>query len=267
MKRCEKPDQNAKAAPEDRIAEAELWRRSAQATAGEINARIQDLAVKNTPNLRAIRRRYSRLLGGADASLVLAIARELLGRYAWRSVAYEMILHHADALRRIGEPELEEFGRGIDSWWSVDSFARTLAGPAWRQGYVGDQLMLRWVRSGDRWWRRAALVSTVALNVRSQGGQGDTARTLRICRPLIDDRDEMVVKAMSWALRELVVHDSRAVEEFLGKYVDRLAPRVLREVSAKLETGLKNPRRGGGQTRRANPGSARRPMRSRTAGA
>jgi len=235
--------------------EEELSRRSPAAIAAEINARIQDLAVKNTPNLRAIRRQYSRSLGEASVSLVLAIARELLGRYGWRSVAYELILHHQNALQWIGEPELEEFGRGIDSWWSVDSFARTLAGPAWRQGSVGDELILRWARSSGRWWRRAALVSTVALNVRSEGGAGDVARTLRVCRQLVDDRDEMVVKAMSWALRELVVHDSKAVREFLGKYADRLAPRVMREVRNKLETGLKNPRLAVGQTRRSNPRS------------
>jgi len=233
--------------------EKELWRRSPPAIAAEINARIQDLTVKNTPNLRAIRRRYSRLLGEANASLVLAIARELLDRYGWRSVAYELIFHHQNALQWVGEPELEEFGRGIDTWWSVDSFARTLSGPAWRQGSVGDELMLRWARSGDRWWRRAALVSTVALNVRSEGGAGDAARTLRVCRQLVDDRDEMVVKAMSWALRELVVHDSKAVRVFLGEYGDRLAPRVMREVRNKLETGLKNPRPGVAQTRRSNP--------------
>lgn len=227
-------------------------RRSPAAIAAEINARIQDLKIRNTPNLRAIRRRYSCLLVEANAGLVLGIATELLDRYGWRSVAYELILHHRDALLRMGESELEEFGRGIDSWWSVDAFARTLSGPAWRQGSVRDDLMLQWARSGDRWWRRAALVSTVALNVRSEGGAGDVARTLRVCGQLVDDRDEMVVKAMSWALRELVVHDSMAVREFLEKYADRLAPRVMREVINKLETGLKNPRLGTAQTRRSD---------------
>ena len=226
--------------------EEKLSRRSPEAIAAEIDARIQGLAVRNTPNVRAIRRRYSHSLGEANASLVLAIAKELLNRYGCRGVACELILHHQDALDRIREPDLEGFGRGIDSWWSVDCFARTLSGPAWRQGSVGDELMLRWARSGDRWWRRAALVSTVALNVRSEGGQGDAARTLRVCRQLVDDRDEMVFKAMSWALRELVVHDSKAVRVFLGKYADRLAPRVMREVRNKLETGLKTPRRGVG---------------------
>ena len=51
----------------------------------------------------------------------------------------------------------------------------------------------------------------------------------------------MVVKAMSWALRELVVHDADAVDQFLNEYKGALAARVQREVRNKLRTGLKNP--------------------------
>jgi 3-methyladenine DNA glycosylase AlkD len=86
------------------------------------------------------------------------------------------------------------------------------------------------------------LVSTVALNVRSHGGQGDVPRTLAVCRLLVDARDDMVVKALSWALRELVVHDPEAVRGFLEEYGERLAARVKREVRNKLATGLKNPK-------------------------
>jgi 3-methyladenine DNA glycosylase AlkD len=57
----------------------------------------------------------------------------------------------------------------------------------------------------------------------------------------VDDRDDMVVKAMSWALRELVAHDPDAVRAFLSAHDDVLAARVKREVTNKLETGLKNP--------------------------
>jgi hypothetical protein len=53
----------------------------------------------------------------------------------------------------------------------------------------------------------------------------------------------MVVKAMSWALRGLVVHDPEAVRQFIGEHEDVLAARVKREVRNKLATGLKNPRR------------------------
>jgi len=53
----------------------------------------------------------------------------------------------------------------------------------------------------------------------------------------------MVVKAMSWALRVLSQRDQKSVREFLNEHRDLIAPRVIREVSNKLSTGLKNPRR------------------------
>lgn len=217
----------------------------AGAIAARMDAEIRALPVRNTPNVRAIRQRYSRALKEAAAPLVLGVARELVERYGYRGVAYELVQHHRQAFRSVGEAELEELGRGIDSWWSVDSFARSLSGPAWRDGQVPDELIHRWARWEDRWWRRAALVSTVALNVRSHGGTGDVPRTLAVCQRLVDDHDDMVVKAMSWALRELVVHDPDAVRRFLAQYGDRLAARVRREVHNKLTTGLKNPERQG----------------------
>jgi 3-methyladenine DNA glycosylase AlkD len=59
---------------------------------------------------------------------------------------------------------------------------------------------------------------------------------------LVDDHEDMVVKALSWALRELVAHDPEAVRAFLGAHEEVLAARVRREVTNKLTTGLKNPR-------------------------
>ncbi len=215
-------------------------------TAAAIDAEIRALPVQNTPNVRAIRRKYSRELKRADPQFVLDLVRELVDNYAYRGPAYELIQAHRAAFRSLGEAELQGLGRGINSWWSVDSFARTLAGPAWRAGQVPDRLIYEWALSEDRWWRRAALVSTVALNLRSQGGQGDVPRTLAVCRLLADDHDDMVVKALSWALRALVVPDPQAVHAFLAEHDAVLAARVKREVKSKLDTGLKNPRRQSG---------------------
>ncbi|MFN2227339.1 MAG: DNA alkylation repair protein [Anaerolineae bacterium] len=211
--------------------------------ARDIAAEISALPMRNTPNVRAVRRRYSRDLKAADAAFILDLARELLQRYDRRWVAYELIAAHPGAFRRLDAARLEALGQGIDSWGAVDSFARTLSGPAWRDGLIADDVIHRWARSDDRWWRRAALVSTVALNVRSHGGTGDVPRTLAVCGLLAGDPDDMVVKALSWALRELVVHDPEAVQAFLDERNDLLAARVKREVGNKLATGLKNLRR------------------------
>ena len=214
--------------------------------AGEIVDRIAALPSRATGPVRELRREYSRRLAPAAPALVLDVARRLLEEpeFTPRFVAYELIAHHRGALGSLGPAELVEFGRGLDSWYAVDTFAPYLAGPAWRQGQVPDSLIHEWAHSPDRWWRRAALVSTVALNTRARGGRGDTARTLTVCRLLVADRDDMVVKALSWALRELVVHDPAAVRAFLAEHGGTLAARVRREVRNVLATGLKNPRRG-----------------------
>ena len=53
----------------------------------------------------------------------------------------------------------------------------------------------------------------------------------------------MVVKALSWALRELGKKHPEKARKFLADHRRDLAARVIREVENKLTTGLKNPRR------------------------
>jgi 3-methyladenine DNA glycosylase AlkD len=209
--------------------------------AAEINAGLQSLAVQDTSSVRAVRRAWSRTLRQEPGQFVLSVAVTLRQRYGYRFVPYELIANHPGAYGMLTKARLEALGRGFNGWSAVDTFARTLAGPAWRDRLIADTVILGWSRSPQWWWRRAALVSTVALNVRSRGGQGDVRRTLRVCRLLVDDHNEMVEKALSWALRELIVHDRRAVEAFLEANEARLASRVKREVSNKIRTGLKTP--------------------------
>ncbi len=216
------------------------WQEASPAElAAKFDVEHQALAVHVTETERAICKKYSHLLRDAPAEYILEFGRQLLFKYSHRWQAYELIAGHKPAFLALTVKLLEEFGSGINSWWSVDSFARTLSGPAWREGLAPDELFTGWAGSDDFWWRRAALVSTVAFNVRSQGGQGDTRRTLVICRLLANDHEDMVVKALSWALRELVYFDRQAVEGFLQEYDAVLAGRVKREVGSKLRTGLK----------------------------
>jgi 3-methyladenine DNA glycosylase AlkD len=212
----------------------------ARRIAGEIAARISALPDQSTAPVRVVRREWSGRLRDAPAERVLAIAEALIPAQRW--VAYELVEAHRGAREALDVARVERLGRGIDSWVAVDTFGRFVSGMAWQRGLIPDDAVERWARSPDRWWRRAALVSTVPLNLRAAGGRGDTRRTLRICRVLVRDRDDMVVKAMSWALRQLVDWDPDAVRGFVER--EEVAARVRREVTTKLETGLKNrPRR------------------------
>jgi 3-methyladenine DNA glycosylase AlkD len=203
----------------------------------------QTLTGHDTASERALRRKYTTRLKKASPEYVMDFAWGIFHGYGYRWQAYEIISGHQAAFKRLDAELLEEFGQGINSWWTTDAFGRTMAGPAWKEGLVTDELIVKWAHSPDLWWRRAALVSTVAFNLRSQGGKGDTQRTLLICRLLAADRQDMVLKALSWALRELVYFDQQAVEGFLREYDGVLAGRVKREVGNKLRTGLKNPRK------------------------
>lgn len=205
----------------------------------EIVARAE--RVRATAELRALARGVARDASLQDARALVRLALELVRR-GQRFVAYELFEARRKFIATLTEAEVEQLGEGIDSWGAVDCFACFVAGPAWRLGRVRDATIHRWARSKDRWWRRAALAATVPLNLRARGGTGDPPRTLAVCERLALDRDDMVVKALSWALRSLIVHDARAVERFLEQHDEQLAARVRREVANKLRTGLKSPR-------------------------
>lgn len=157
-------------------------------------------------------------------------------------VAYELLWKNKKALLSLTLDQVLALGKHLDNWVSVDVYSLSVTGYCWQKGILPDEIIEQWARNADRWIRRSALVSTVPLNLRARGGKGDVPRTLRICSLLVSDRDEMVVKAMSWALRELSKSDKQAVEQFMELHKDNIHSRVKREVGTKLLTGKKNVR-------------------------
>jgi 3-methyladenine DNA glycosylase AlkD len=237
----------ARATPEpaERVASKPAPVVELQAMIRQILASIAGDPEHSTQSLRTLRRRQSRTLKPFPAITVLRLACELAEPRGDcpRWFAYELVHHHAAAMSRLTSAWLNRFGSGLSSWDEVDPFACYLLGPAWRSGYVTDAHITRWARSKDRWRRRAALVATVALNTPARGGSGDAVRTLGVCTLLLEDRDDMVIKALSWALRALAARTPQPVRNFLEQHRERLAAQVQREVRNKLTSGLKTPRR------------------------
>jgi 3-methyladenine DNA glycosylase AlkD len=212
-----------------------------QATANYYPSAQENLGV-GAQYMRAVVRKYRLHLKQESASDVIALAQAIIdcNTLEGRQCAYELLMGHKAAREALDAAKVRKLGRGIDNWASVDGFACWVSGWAWREGQLSDAEIAKWAQSKDRWWRRAALVSTVPLNTKSKGGKGDVKRTLAVCEMLVADHDDMVAKAMSWALRSLVVWDESAVRAFLKKHGAKLAKRVLREVGNKLRTGRKS---------------------------
>ena len=220
-------------------------RAAAVRLAGELRARLGQFPDGNTAVLRAIRRQVSGDIKHTSPEIVLQTAllasRERSDRM--RFVVYELINRHAAAFAALDTHALVELGRGLNSWSSVDCFALYLSGPMWLQGRLADRTIIDWAHAGDHWWRRAALVSTVPLSRR--GTPDQIPKVVKICALLAADREEMVVKALSWALREMSKRHPQRARAFLAEHERNLAARVVREVRNKLTTGLKTPRRVG----------------------
>jgi 3-methyladenine DNA glycosylase AlkD len=181
---------------------------------------------------------------GKDGPAVLALAKRLVAARVREALhlAWSLVDRRPDCLARSTARDLRALEHGLDNWVAVDCFSVQVLGRAWLLGRVPDAAIRRRARSRDRWVRRSALVATVPLNQRKRGGAGDARRTLAVCSLLLDDRDDMVVKGMSWALRALAAREPAAVRAFLARHGDRVAARARREVGNKLRTGLKNPR-------------------------
>lgn len=215
-----------------------------RATAGYFPTAMEILGV-SAPKMRTVLRQLlqdvKRLLPREVVGLVFLLRDQ--GTHEARQIAFEMLNRRKDARSLLTAREVRRLGGGNDNWASVDAFSVYVAGPLWREGRVPDQEVLSWARDPDLWWRRTALVATVALNLKSRGGSGDPRRTLLVCRALVRDREAMVAKALSWALRALVGVDRHAVKEFLKEHDDVLPALVKREVNSKLKTGKKNQNR------------------------
>jgi 3-methyladenine DNA glycosylase AlkD len=193
------------------------------------------------PNIRPISKAMIKRFKKSPPDEVVAFTKQLNDTRILEAIqiAFEVLEKHKNARRSLTLEEIEGFSEGMDNWVTVDYFAGMLAGPAWREGQIADEMIEAWAVSADRWRRRAAVVCTFALNQKARGGTGDPERTLKICSLVVDDHDDMVTKALSWALRELSKREPEPVIAFVDRHEDRLAKRVVREVRRKIETGRK----------------------------
>lgn len=178
---------------------------------------------------------------GLTSQEKIEIAKELSdsGILECFMIACDFLRTDKKLLKDAGKADIRYFNKGLDNWASVDCYGVYVNGNAWRLGILEDEDIIDLIRDKDYWQRRLGVVSTIPLNQKAHGGQGDPVRTLMICKMVKDDYQDMVVKAVSWALRELAKREPETVKEFLLKHESVLHKRILREVRNKIFYGKK----------------------------
>jgi len=172
----------------------------------------------------------------------LELAKKLVNTniFECQYIALEYIGKDKKALSELNENDLDEFLINMDNWISVDCYSLYLVGYTWQQNKITTEKIKTYLKSDDFWTRRIAVAATVSLNQKARGGVGDAKRTLEICALAVNDHQDMINKALSWALRELAPIDKDSVINFINKYENNLHSRVIREVKNKIEKDYKN---------------------------
>ncbi|MFH1724001.1 MAG: DNA alkylation repair protein [Elusimicrobiota bacterium] len=109
----------------------------------------------------------------------------------------------------------------VNNWDLVDLSAEHVVG-----AYLSDKSkrpLARWARSKDLWKRRIAILSTF-----HYVKKGEFSETSRIAGMLLDDKEDLIHKAVGWMLREIGKRDMAEEEGFLARHHKRMPRTMLR---------------------------------------
>ena len=116
----------------------------------------------------------------------------------------------------------------VNNWDLVDLSAPNILG-AHLIDNRDRRLLYRLAKSENVWERRVAILATYHF-IRN----GDFSYTLKIAEMLLQDRHDLIHKAVGWMLREVGKRDATAQEEFLEKYWSVMPRTMLRYAIERL---------------------------------
>jgi 3-methyladenine DNA glycosylase AlkD len=172
------------------------------------------------PKSRTIARKYKDLSLGEVRQLLKSKIHEE------RLIALFILV---DRFKKGSEPEKKEIfdfyiasAKYVNNWDLVDSSAGYIVG-AYLDGKPKD-ILKKLARSGVLWERRIAMISTFHFLYKKE-----PKYTLEIAGILIDDKNDLIQKAVGWMLRELGKRCSREIEEeFLVRHYKKMGRTALR---------------------------------------
>ncbi|AHH21636.1 putative DNA alkylation repair enzyme [Nocardia nova SH22a] len=124
-------------------------------------------------------------------------------------------------------------GGRVNNWDLVDVSAENILGP-WLLERPRD-LLDELAQANSLWERRVALLTTFAF-IKA----GDATTTFELCERLLDDRRDLIQKAVGWMLREVGKRIDRALLiEFLDRHAQRMGRTALSYATEHLDPAVR----------------------------
>lgn len=116
--------------------------------------------------------------------------------------------------------------RYINNWDLVDVTCHKIIGPHLKNDRG---ILYKWARSKNLWTKRISIVSTFWF-VR----KNDLKDALVLSEILLNDRHDLIHKAVGWVLREVGKKDRKAMESFLVRHYRKMPRTMLRYAIERL---------------------------------
>src|SRR3982750_1966220 len=186
-----------------------------------------------TDPLRAAARDWLREHPELDHDALVGLAEALWSKpvHELRSFGVELLQARRALLRSEDVDLLEDLLRRSRSWAYVDTIAIQIVGPLVERDPSRDARLDRWVKDGDFWIRRSALL---ALLLPLRRGEGDWPRFVRYADTLLHEKEFFIRKAIGWVLREVAKKHPDRVRAFLREREGRVSGVTRREAEKYL---------------------------------
>lgn len=177
------------------------------------------------PDLRAIAKAYQQM----KLEDVLTLLQDSIHEY--RLTALLILTYQYEKASKDYQKEIYtayiQSTQWINNWDLVDTSAYKIVGP-----YLRDRSrkqLFVFAESRSLWERRIAIIATFAY-IR----KNDFVDTIKIAEILLEDREDLIQKAVGWMLREIGKRDEAVLKNFLDIHASRMPRTMLRYAIERL---------------------------------
>ena len=174
-----------------------------------------------TAETKSVAKKYSELSLSDAAKLLASNIHEE------RSAAVIILNHQFQKNDLKGKEKIYNFYlrniSGINNWDLVDSSAHKIIGAYLDISGVSRKIIYKFARSNNLWKRRIAIIATYHF-IRKK----DFKDALKIAKILLNDKHDLIHKAVGWMLREIGNRDLAAEEHFLKRNYEKMPRTMLR---------------------------------------